>query len=164
MGARSRRRQNGTTRSETAQEVGQNTPQATSHARAALLKDNPGAQRLQGIITTFEDAIAPYALEHHGSIHRDYYRFPFLQQASDISTSQRGVDSSYHSIGTITWHVAPVSKTIAGWTWPHLIALRHLAQRGIRHQCIPPSIHLGDRRKCNWQWHRGPALSRLWRR
>jgi hypothetical protein len=43
--------------------------------------------------------------------------FPILNQANAISVDARRADSSYQEIGTITWHIRPVTRTIAGWQW-----------------------------------------------
>lgn len=90
---------------------------AQDRARRDLIANDSQGQALQAIIDDFEAALSPYALAKHGSIHRDYYRFPMMQQATTISSDHRAADDSYQPIGTITWHLTPASREIAGWTW-----------------------------------------------
>lgn len=119
---------------------------AEGKARSELLASSQQAQALQATIDTFKAALSPYAIEHHGSIHRDFYRFPILQQADTISTDQRAADASYQPIGSITWHIAPVTRTIAGWTWQGIalhydIALDEGYQTNVFRQAATWEIH-----------------------
>ncbi len=89
--------------------------------RSALIKADPAAAELNSEAKKFNSMLGPYAVEHFGKIHRDYYEFGHLRQPADISSLKARKEllalGGWKAEGRLVWRLEPATHSIGGWSW-----------------------------------------------
>ncbi len=89
--------------------------------RNTVVANNPNAKELSEESKKFGRLLGPYALEHFGKIHRDYYEFAHIRQPADVSRlSERKALlalGEWTEEGSLIWRIEPAEHNVAGWPW-----------------------------------------------
>ena len=98
-------------------------PRARAKVRKEVLEANADAAAAAKTISAYDKALKAFAVDKHGIIHRDFYRFAHLRLPAEICTVdyQKALVQQFAagatSIGQLKWIVEPKTHNIAGWPW-----------------------------------------------